>query len=130
MARFEPPPLRVLLCEDDEVNAVVLVSVIQRLGHDAVWVDSGSEALKALDRERFDLVLMDLMMPGMTGLETTRRIRQDRADLPIVALTALDDPEALRAGREAGMNGYIPKPVNSKDLERVLAEAVAGSSSI
>ena len=123
MTRTEAKSLRVLLADDDEINAVVLQSVIRRLGHDADWVDSGSLALKALEQGGYDLVLMDLLMPGMTGMEATRRIREAGLGLtlpPIVAMSALGDKESLRACHEAGMDGYLRKPVDSRDLESVL----------
>lgn len=123
MTRTDPRPLRVLLADDDEISAVVMQSVIQRLGHESDWVDSGSKALKALEQGGYDLVLMDLLMPGMTGMEATRRIRAAGLGLsmpPIVAMSALSDKESLRACHEAGMDGYLRKPVDSAELAAVL----------
>jgi len=118
-------PLRILLAEDNLINRVYVQKVLSRLNHQAVAVESGSKALEALKKDRFDLVLMDGWMPDMGGIEATRRIRDGEAgeanrDIPIVALTA----HALKGDREkfleAGMSDYIAKPFEIEDLKRVL----------
>ncbi len=124
MRRVEPPaatPLdrrfegRVLLVDDNAVNRKVARAVLKGLGVDVVEAEDGRGALEALDREGFDLVLMDMNMPVMGGIEAAQRIRaaetahQGRR-LPILAMTANVLPEALNACRDAGMDGFVPKP--------------------
>ncbi len=113
--------LHVLLAEDNVVNQELAVRMLVRHGHSAVVANNGCEALLALDRERFDLVLMDVQMPEMDGLETTREIRKREAEgrlprLPIIALTA----HAMKGDRErclaAGMDDYVTKPVEVRTL--------------
>ncbi len=113
------PRLRVLVAEDNVVNQKVATLLLNRLGQQARIVSNGAEALAAVTAERFDLVLMDVLMPVMDGLTATRRIR---AEVPpdnqprIVAMTAtvlLEDREACFA---AGMDDYLPKPVRLEDL--------------
>lgn len=131
MAEHRPDQLRILLAEDDELNAVVLQGMIHRLGHHVCWVDSGQDALNALRDGEYDLVLMDIMMPDMDGLEAVRIIRgkQCRArHLPVFALSALDDRSSRDACLDAGMDGHIAKPVDSRELESVLAGVAAKRS--
>ena len=115
--------LRVLLAEDNEVNQKVATLMLQRLGQEPDVVSDGAQALEAVRTTRYDLVLMDVQMPVLDGLETTRRIR---AELPrdqqprIVAMTAnalLEDREACLA---AGMDDYLAKPVRSEELAAAL----------
>jgi two-component system sensor histidine kinase/response regulator len=115
---------RILLAEDNRVNQRVAVGILERNGHRVVVANSGREALAALEREAFDLVLMDLQMPEMGGLETTAAIREIEkftgAHLPIVAMTAsamLGDQKKCLA---AGMDGYISKPVRARELIEIV----------
>jgi CheY-like chemotaxis protein len=114
--------LRVLLAEDDAINRIVVLDMLELLGHRADAANDGIEALHALEQHAYDVVLMDVQMPGMDGLEVTRRVRSTKGDqLHIVALTA----HALSGDRErclaAGMNGYLSKPVRLADLQNALA---------
>ena len=118
--------LKILLAEDNPVNALMLRELLRRRGHNVEHVDSGDAAVLACAQTKFDLVVMDLHMPGLDGIEATRRIRaaekaSGAARLPIVALTA----DALETGRkacqEAGMNGFLTKPVDPTDLDSILA---------
>ncbi len=120
------PAMRILLAEDNEINRYLAKSLLQERGHSVHTVRSGSEALQALTIQPFDLVLMDVCMPGMDGEQATRIIRADpppgvNPNVPIVALTAY----ALKGDRErflqAGMDAYLPKPIVVEELDRVLA---------
>src|SRR5262249_45383831 len=108
-------PLRVLLAEDNAVNQRLAVRLLEKCGHTVTVVQDGTEALAALRRQTFDVVLMDIQMPHMDGLETTQAIRAREQDtgthIPIVAMTA----HAMQGDRErclaAGMDGYVTKPL-------------------
>jgi signal transduction histidine kinase/CheY-like chemotaxis protein/HPt (histidine-containing phosphotransfer) domain-containing protein len=108
-------PLRVLLAEDNEVNQMLAVHLLSKRGHTVVVTGNGLEALAAHDQDRFDLILMDIQMPEMNGLEATRLIRQREVGAgthtPIIAMTA----RAMQGDREeciaAGMDAYVSKPV-------------------
>ncbi|HYD65064.1 PAS domain-containing hybrid sensor histidine kinase/response regulator [Azospirillum sp.] len=119
-----PAPLDVLLAEDSEVNQLVALGFLKKLGHRAVVVGDGRAAVEAVQARRFDAVLMDLEMPVMDGLEATRAIRAldgPAAAVPIIALTAdtlLGDADRCLA---AGMNAYLMKPLNPRELQAVLA---------
>src|SRR4051794_24434907 len=112
-----PRPLQILLVEDNPVNQKVAARLLEKHGHTVVVAWDGKEALRTLAVRDFDLVLMDVQMPEMDGLEATAAIRAGEQGtdrhLPIVALTA----HAMKGDREkclqAGMDGYVPKPVQS-----------------
>jgi PAS domain S-box-containing protein len=116
-------PLRILLAEDNAVNQKVALSHLARMGYRADVAATGREALEAVRRERYDVVLMDVQMPEMDGLEATRRVRSFLPDEDgpwIVALTAsamTGDPERCLA---AGMNDYLSKPVRAEELAAAL----------
>jgi two-component system, sensor histidine kinase and response regulator len=116
--------LKVLVAEDNPVNRKLAASILQRAGHDAILVTNGKEAVDAVTRERFDVVLMDVQMPVMGGFEATRLIRELEASsgrrTPIIAVTA----HAMKGDREdcfaAGMDGFAPKPIQSAKLLEML----------
>ena len=116
--------LRILVAEDNRVNQTLIVRLIEKEGHQPVVAANGREALDALERERFDLVLMDIQMPEMDGIQATAMIRQKErgsgTHLPIIALTA----HAMKGDRElcleAGMDEHVSKPVRPRDLFRVI----------
>jgi CheY-like chemotaxis protein len=113
-------PLRVLLAEDNVVNQRLAARLMEKRGHTVVVVSTGRAALAALAHASFDLVLMDVQMPDMDGLETTTAIRRWEQEInghvPIIAMTAhtmQGDEERCRA---AGMDGYVSKPMKPEDL--------------
>jgi len=115
--------LRILLAEDNQVNQKVALSMLKRLGYKADVASNGFEVLQALERRQYDVILMDIQMPEMDGLDATRRIRERRkpAKQPcIIAITA----HALDGDREeflgAGMNDYISKPIQMEELQTAL----------
>jgi CheY-like chemotaxis protein len=111
---------RILLAEDNVVNQVLASRLLEKHGHSVVVVNNGRSALEALDNEKFDLVLMDVSMPEMDGLETVAAIRAREGargfHMPIIAMTA----HAMKGDRErcleAGMDAYISKPIQPREL--------------
>jgi PAS domain S-box-containing protein len=122
--------LRILLVEDNVFNQQVGVFLLQRQGHSVVVADSGAAALKCLAEAAYDLVLMDVQMPAMDGLETTQAIRQQEAStgrrLPIVALTAHASRTDQQRCLEAGMDGYLCKPLEPSLLEQIIRQVRTG----
>lgn len=116
--------LRVLIAEDNSVNRVIAIKMLEKLGHSAIAVTNGNEAIDALRASRYDLVLMDCQMPELDGYEATRAIRAaksiEQTSIPIIAMTA----NALQGDRErcleAGMNDYLSKPMKTGDLREVI----------
>ncbi|HJX27428.1 MAG TPA: response regulator, partial [Thermoanaerobaculia bacterium] len=123
-------PLRILLAEDHPVNQQVLLGLLRHLGYQADLVRNGREVLSALAREHYDVILMDIQMPEMDGLEATRRLRRDlppECQPRVIAMTAHAMPEDRERCLEAGMDGYLSKPVQITDLEAALLPAPAKS---
>src|SRR5690606_5467315 len=114
------PPLRILVVDDNEVNLKVAVQMLSRLGHDTTVARNGREACELATDHRFDLVLMDCMMPEMDGLEATRKLRSEGYDGVIVAMTANARPEDRDACLLAGMNGHLAKPVRLDSIRSTL----------
>ena len=116
------PKMRVLVAEDNVVNQKVALRQLEKLGVSAVAVSNGREAIEALDRGRYDAVLMDCQMPEMDGYEATRAIRRHPAFARayIIAMTANAMPGDKEKCIESGMNDYIPKPIRMADLEEAL----------
>ncbi|HEY5910502.1 MAG TPA: response regulator [Verrucomicrobiae bacterium] len=138
-------PLRVLLCDDNAVNQKVAQRLLQQLGYRADLAANGNEALAALDRQPYDLVFMDVLMPELGGIETTRIIRDRqnqsalyphyKSPLVIIAMTA----SAMQGDREkclaAGMDDYLAKPVRPEDVRAIIERwgktaARAGSAAL
>jgi CheY-like chemotaxis protein len=117
---------RVLVVDDHPVNRRVIKLFLAPFDCDLVEVENGREALDALEAEAFDLVLMDVNMPVMDGLEATRRLRRDPrwAALPVVALTADVMRTQIDICLEAGMDAHIAKPIDLRDLLSVLVQVL------
>jgi CheY-like chemotaxis protein len=120
----KPSPLRILLAEDNLINQKVTLRMLKKLGYSADVAVNGLEVLQALERQDYDVVLMDVQMPEMDGLETTKAIRQrwSTNGPGIIAVTAY----ALEGDRErylkSGMDDYISKPIKIEELRAVLGK--------
>ncbi len=117
-------PLRVLVAEDNAINQKLIAKLLSRDGHSVTLVSNGQEAVEALERLEVDLVLMDVQMPVMDGLEATRQIRRGEAGRSrhqrIVAITANAFDGDREKCIEAGMDDYLTKPIQSSELKRIL----------
>jgi CheY-like chemotaxis protein len=126
-------PLRILLAEDNLVNRKLVARLLEKHGDEVELAGDGEEVLEKLAGREFDLILMDVQMPGLDGLETTRRIRQEEHGtgrrIPIIALTA----HAMEGDRErcleAGMDAYLTKPIRPRDLADSIDEIAAQRNS-
>ena len=123
--------LRILIVEDNEINQKLLKEFVDRMGHVCSTVLSGEEALERLGEEEFDMLLMDVELPGMTGMGTTKAIRglpdRAKAALPVIALTGNVREEDRRACYAANMNGYLSKPVDPKRLKGMIDKVIKGT---
>ena len=107
---------RVLVVDDDLTVAEVVLGYLRRDGFEAAHAADGFEALRIAAAAPPDLVVLDLMLPGIDGLEVCRRLRADRPDLPVVMLTALGEEEDRIAGLEVGADDYVVKPFSPREL--------------
>lgn len=115
-------PLKVLVAEDNPVNQRVCARMLERFGHRTVLASDGHQALALLEKESFDLVLMDIQMPGLDGLEVTRQVRENGNRVAIVALTAHATPGYREHCLSQGMDGYLDKPIRMEDLRQLLEQ--------
>ncbi|MBF0427821.1 MAG: response regulator, partial [Magnetococcales bacterium] len=126
-------PLNILLAEDVEANRLLAITRLEQRGHMVTVAEDGVLALQAYERENFDLILMDLQMPNMDGLEVTREIRAREArmdtpsHLPIIALTAHSMVEDQEKCLAAGMDEYVSKPIDFKQLFIIMARLFPAS---
>ena len=116
--------MRILLAEDSPTNQLIAKYNLEQTGYLVEVVDNGQKALQALAEGNFDLVLMDVFMPEMDGLEATQAIRQEEKGsgrrIPIIAMTSTDTQENRAKCLEAGMDGFVSKPVTPNELHEVL----------
>jgi CheY-like chemotaxis protein/HPt (histidine-containing phosphotransfer) domain-containing protein len=122
----------VLLVEDNRINQQVAIGMLKRLGVTARTADNGEAALAALAESAFDVVFMDVQMPGMDGLEATRHLRSGKAgemnrNVPVIAMTGHVSREDRDACAEAGMNDYVAKPISGDRLREAIARVLAVS---
>ena len=117
---------RILVVDDEAFNRDVLVQEIEDLGHDVITAVDGVEALEVLARDSVDLVLLDIMMPGLSGYEVLRRLAADEArrEIPVIVISALHDIEAVAKGIELGALDYLPKPFEPMILEARIEAAL------
>lgn len=125
---------RILLAEDNELNAEIAITILEEEGLKVEWAEDGIkclEMLKKVPEDYYDMILMDIQMPNMDGYRTTEEIRSlpdKRAQIPIVAMTANVFDEDKKKAYEAGMNGYIAKPIDTKAIFSTLGEILQGKS--
>ncbi len=119
-------PLNILLAEDNEINAKVSMLCIRKLGHKTVLARNGIEAVDLFQRNNFDIILMDVQMPGMDGVEATREIRRIEQQngvetpIPIIAMTANKYSDDIRLFMKSGMNDHLGKPFKPIELDAVI----------
>lgn len=113
---------RVLVVEDNKINQIVTKKILDDNNFPNVIVDNGFNALDLLQKETFDVVLMDINMPAINGFETTKRIRELGITIPVIALTAFDKQEISEQVYAADMNGIIIKPFEPKQLCKMIVQ--------
>ncbi len=120
----------VMVVEDNVMNRTLIERILRTEGYSVTTAQSGEEALTLAEKAVFQLVLMDISLPGMDGFETTLRLRDDirYESVPIVALSAYSKTEILNAAVEVGMIGFIPKPVDRKKLLRAVQKLLSSAT--
>jgi CheY-like chemotaxis protein len=116
-------PLRILVAEDNKINQKLILKVLDKLGYKTELAETGKEVITTINQRQFDLILMDVQMPEMDGIETTRRIREFMEIQPmIIAMTANAMKEDKDDCLEAGMDDFLSKPVKLEDIVNMLAK--------
>jgi len=120
--------MKILIAEDNKMNQHLMNKYMSKLGWEAVIVDNGLLATEASRSHDFDVILMDIDMPVLDGIEATRYIRVFNKAIPIIALTAYADDQMRTECAEAGMNAFLAKPCSRDDIKAVIAECFEISS--
>jgi PleD family two-component response regulator len=117
-AKRETKPATILIVDDDPHTLEILRRWLKREGWDTVSAESGPQCLDALQNNPIDVIVLDVMMPGMDGLQVCEKLRGDEALrlIPVILLTAKDDMETRSQGMVLGVSEYLTKPVNKEDL--------------
>lgn len=115
-------PPRILIAEDSDENRIALMLMLQLVGYAPIEARDGAQALAATRRLRPDLILMDISLPGIDGLEATRALRaeEDFRALPIIVISAHDDQASRDAARHAGANDFLSKPIEFEEIRKLI----------
>lgn len=121
-----PTTYRILLAEDEQVNSIMASRLLKKAGHSVTIVGNGHKAIETLSRKEFDLVLMDVQMPVVNGIEATKVIRSGAVrnvpmDLPIIGITAFTHASEQKQFRDAGMSDVVTKPYEAADLLKIIS---------
>ena len=119
---------RILIVDDDDVSCGLFAEVLEEEGHEVHQARSGEEALDCLRKESYDLLLVDVRMPGITGLEVTRAMRQEQPALPIIVMTAFGSIETAVEAIHEGAYDYVSKPMNLDELKKIVSRAIGQRS--
>src|SRR5271154_1965013 len=116
--------MRILIVDDEEVLRDVLEAVLRREGFQVVLASSGEEALSKLDGEEIDLVILDIMLPGISGIDTLRSIRVSNPHLPVIIITAYSSIDGAIQAMKHGAFHYIPKPFKNEEVVLTVNKAL------
>jgi len=116
---------KILVVDDEKDINQILVTFLSRHNFDIMSAYNGKEAIEITKKQRPDLILLDIVMPDMSGLDTLKKIKKIDENTKIIMLTAMEDEETIRKSRELGADGYIPKPFTGKHLESVVLTKIA-----
>lgn len=107
---------KILVAEDEFLSQKLIEADLKSKGYNCTVVNNGEKAVEAINSGQFDMVIMDISMPKMDGLEATKKIRTDKKDVPILALSAFPEDDYKQKSLEAGMNDFLNKPYQREDL--------------
>ena len=122
---YNIPKMRILMAEDNMFNQRFQRALLEKHQHTIVIVENGLEALEALESEDFDLILMDIHMPHMNGIETVKEIRKNENNTPVIGMTANIDDKVRQECLDAGMNWFVNKPLDSTEFDQVMSRVRA-----
>lgn len=115
---------RVLVVDDEDILIRCYQRILGAANHQAVYVRSGADALKSIEASRFDLIILDYLMPEMNGMEVLRHIRETQPDVRVIMVTGLDKVETQLRAKELGVFDYLAKPFDPDDLKRAVDRAL------
>lgn len=129
---FDPSKIKILVAEDNKINQMVALKILKKIGFDADIVNNGQEVINQVFIKQYDIILMDVRMPIMSGLDATRFIRNATepplSNIPIIALSASTMPDEIKQCMEVGMNGHVAKPFKAEALMESLEKHLSSST--
>ena len=120
LVEIELDPMETVIAEDNLINQKVAQSIFKNIGYEIDIAKNGKEAVEMMEKGKYDVVFMDLLMPEMDGYQATRQIRKSGHTLPIIAMSADEDDLTRKAAFEAGMNDYVMKPARVENIKQLL----------
>ncbi|MCX7176180.1 MAG: response regulator [Proteobacteria bacterium] len=117
--------VRILVVDDEDILIRCYRRILENSGYQVDYVNSGLDALKRIEASRFDLIILDYLMPEMNGMEVLRRITELQTDTKVIMVTGLDKIETQSRAKELGVFDYLPKPFDPDDLKRAVERALA-----
>lgn len=126
-SNYSDPVIKILIIEDDEEMRSLLRDFVEEEGYEADTVGDGYEAFRRLVKEPFALVVTDVRMPGLTGLDILPRIRKLQPGIPIIVITAFGSEEVYRRALERGATAYLEKPIHFQKLKELIHQMVSSS---
>ena len=115
-----PSELSILLAEDNLINQKVAQSIFKNIGYEIDIAKNGREAVELMEKDKYDVIFMDLLMPETDGYQATEEIRKAGYTLPIIAMSADEDDKTRAAAFKAGMNDYVMKPARVESIKQLL----------
>jgi CheY-like chemotaxis protein len=117
--------MTILVVEDDLLTRKLLTKILQRATHEVIQAENGPLALQAIDKTKVDLIIVDIMMPEMTGLDLLRRLKEDprTAKTPVIMCTTVSNRDTVLEAISLGISGYVLKPVSANELLKKVNEA-------
>ena len=111
---------KILIIDDSATNVFLLQTLLEEQGYTVLFTYNGQEAIKYLDEQKFDLLLLDIMMPGVDGYDILEKLSTDQSNTPVIMVTAKDDSDSEKKARDMGATDYVTKPVNFEKLIKLV----------
>lgn len=111
---------KILIIDDSATNVFLLQTLLEEQGYTVLFAYNGQEAIKYLDEQKFDLLLLDILMPGVDGYDILEKLSTDQSDTPVIMVTAKDDRDSEKKARDMGASDYVTKPINFEKLIKLV----------
>ena len=111
---------KILIIDDSATNVFLLQTLLEEQGYTVLFAYNGHEAIEYIDKQKFDLLLLDIMMPGIDGYDILEKLSTDQSNTPVIMVTAKDDRDSEKKARDMGATDYVTKPVNFEKLIKLV----------
>jgi len=111
---------KILIIDDSATNVFLLQTLLEEQGYTVLFTYNGQEAIKYLDEQKFDLLLLDIMMPGVDGYDILEKLASEQRNTPVIMVTAKDDRDSEKKAKDLGATDYVTKPVNFEKLIKLV----------